>query len=302
MPLKGILPALVTPFSGDGRLDLQSTRRLVRYVLDAGVHGVFVAGSQGEFYALDDDERMRLAEAVVDEVAGRVPVCVGTGAITTEQTIRCTRRVAETGADAVSIITPFYIKPSASELVDHFRAIAESTDLPVLLYNNPARTGVCISPEVVRRLSPVDGIVGMKDSSGDLTLLSEYLTAGRPGFSVLVGRDSLIHAALIAGAHGAVASTANVAPGLVVEIYEAAIAGDHSRARAAQLRLNPLRKAFELGTFPVVIKEALNLLGMDVGTARAPVSALDEVRRVELAQILMEMGFEKAGYMRDVMR
>jgi 4-hydroxy-tetrahydrodipicolinate synthase len=290
--LEGIWPALVTPFAPDGRLDRQGIARLIRHVLDGGVHGVFAAGSQGEFYALSDDERVALAESVVDEVNGRVPVCVGTGAITTDQAMKCTRLVAAVGVDFVGIITPFFVKPSPDELEKHFRRIAESTDKPVLLYNNPARTGVTIPPLVVDRLRSVENIIGIKDSSGDLTLLGEYIAHSPPGFKVFVGTDTLILAALALGGHGAVSASANVAPDLVVQLYTAAASGDYELARTCQRKLSPLRRAFAMGTFPAVVKEAMEIIGIGVGLPRPPVGSLDKDKRRELALVLREMGYE----------
>jgi len=286
----GIIPAMVTPLNGDESLDELALRRLVNYLIAGGVHGLFAVGSQGEAYALTTEEKRRVLETVVDEVHGRVPVYAGTGAVTTSETIALTRMAEGVGVDAVSVITPYFISPSQEELYEHYVAVAACTHLPVILYPNPARTHVNLSPDLVARLSRIDNIVGIKDSTGDLTLTTEYIRRTEPGFSVLMGRDTLIYAALASGASGSIAATANVAPSLVVEIYEAFSAGDVERARQAQFRLAPLRLAFEMGTFPVVIKEALALIGVCSARAKAPVGPLPEARRQELRRILLEMG------------
>jgi len=288
--ISGVLPALVTPFSEAGALDTGRLQNLIRHVISGGVHGVFIAGSQGEFYALEDEERVELTRVTMNEANRRGVVCVGTGAITTRGAVRLTRIISELRPDALSVITPFFITPSEKELITHFRTVADNTDLPILLYNNPARTGVNISPRVVHDLASVDNIVGLKDSSGDLSLLAAFVEAGGENFSVLVGRDSLIFPALMLGASGAVASTANVVPSLVVGIFDAVQAGRFDRALVAQRRLNPLREAFELGTFPVVIKEALNMIGIPVGSTRAPIGPIVAARREELIHILQSMG------------
>jgi 4-hydroxy-tetrahydrodipicolinate synthase len=220
-----------------------------------------------------------------------VPVYVGTGAIGTRETIALTQMAEQVGADAVSVLTPFFIVPSPDELYEHYVAVAKATRLPVLLYTNPGRTGVPLSVDLASRLSKIDNIIGIKDSSGDFTLTAEYIRRiASDRFHVLAGRDTLIYATLVHGGAGSIAATANVAPRLIVEIYDAFIAGDLPRARAAQARLAPLRIAFDLGTFPVVIKEALALMGICSGRAKAPVKPMAEARRAELRQILKDLG------------
>ncbi len=288
---KGIIPAMVTPFDKQGKVNETVLRELVDYLVEAGVHGIFAIGSQGEFYALEKEEKKKVIETVVDQVNGKVSVYAGTGAITTKEAIALTKMAEEIGVDAVSIITPFYISPTQDELYEHYVNIARSTNLPVILYNNPGRTGgINLSVELVARLSKVDNIVGIKDSSGDMTLISEYIRNTDENFSVLAGKDTLIYATLLYGGKGAIAATANVAPKLVVEIYEAYMAGDIEKAKKAQMRLAPLRDAFSLGTFPVVIKDALELMGIHVGPTRAPVKSLKDKDKEKLKNILQQIG------------
>ena len=287
---KGIIPAMVTPFDGEGRINEAALRKLVDYLTEGGVHGLFPVGSQGEFYALDKEEKKKVIETVMDQAKGKVPVYAGTGAVTTKEVITLTKMAEDIGVDAVSVITPFFICPTQSELYDHYLAIAKSTSLPVVLYNNPGRTGVDLSVDVVARLSKVDNIVGIKDSSGDMTLTSEYIRNTGEDFSVLSGRDTLIYAILLYGGKGAIAATANVAPKLVVEIYEAYVRGNVEQARKAQAKLAPLRLAFSLGSFPVVIKDALELIGIEVGPARAPVKSLNLNNKEKLKSILRQLG------------
>jgi len=287
---KGIIPAMVTPFDKEGKINEAVLRRLVNFLIEAGVHGLFPVGSQGEFYALDREEKKKVMEIVVDEANKKVPVYAGTGAITTKESIYLTRMAEDIGVDAVSVITPFFISPDQNELYEHYLAIARSTNLPVLLYNNPGRTGVNLSADLVARLSEIDNIVGIKDSSGDMTLTSEYIRRTDDSFSVLSGRDTLIFGTLLHGGKGSIAATANVVPKLVVEIYEAYMRGDIERARQAQTELVPLRLAFNLGSFPVVIKDALKLIGIDAGSTRAPVKSLDEDKKEKLKKVLQQMG------------
>lgn len=290
---KGIIPAMVTPLTPDGKVNTEALRKLTDYLIEGGVHGLFPVGSQGEFYALTFDEKKKVVEVVVEETRGRVPVYVGTGTITTREAVALTKMAEAAGANAVSVITPFFIRPSESELLEFYTTIAKATRLPVLLYNNPGRTGVNLSADFVVRASRVENIVGIKDSSGDLTLTAEYIRRTDEKFSVLAGRDTLIYGTLCYGGKGAIAACANVAPKLIVEIYEAFMAGDMKRALSAQFRLAPLRLAFDLGTFPVVIKEALNLMGIDAGVGVPPVGGMDPKAKAELKEILKNMNLLK---------
>jgi len=290
LEVKGIIPAMATPMNDSEEIDEAGTRKLINYLIDSGVHGIFICGSQGESYALTEEEKKRIISIAVDEVNGRVPVYAGTGATTTKASIRLSKYAEDAGADAVTIVTPYFIKPSQNELYMHYRRIAESIDIPVLIYNNPGRTGVNLEAETVRRLAEIDNIVGIKDSSGDLTLTAQYIMECPKEFAVLAGRDSLILATLLYGGKGAVAATANVAPKLVVGIYESFIQGDLERARKLQFKLLPLRLAFNLGTFPAVVKEAMNILKRPSGPARSPVSSLPEDKRERLKSILKGIG------------
>ncbi len=287
---KGIIPAMVTPITGDGKINTEALRKLTNYLIEGGVHGLFPVGSQGEFYALTFEEKKKVLEVVVDETRGRVPVYAGTGAITTREAVALTKMAESVGASAVSVITPFFVHPSDAELLEYYTAVAKSTRLPVLLYNNPGRTGVNISADFVVKASKVDNIVGIKDSSGDLTLTAEYIRRTGETFSVLAGRDTLIYGTLCYGGKGAIAATANVAPKIIVEIYEAFMAGDMKRSLEAQFRLAPLRLAFDLGTFPVVIKEALTLIDIEAGVGIPPVGGMKPEAKAELKEILKNMG------------
>ncbi len=287
---KGIIPAMVTPFTSDGKINVSALRKLTNYLIEGGVHGLFPVGSQGEFYALTFDEKKKVIETVVEETRGRVPVYAGTGAITTREAIALTKMAEGAGVSAASVLTPFFIHPNENELFEFYSAIAKSTRLPLLLYNNPGRTGVSISANFAVRASKIDNIVGIKDSSGDLTLTAEYIRRTDSTFSVLAGRDTLIYGTLCYGGKGSIAATANVAPKILVEIYEAFKAGDMKRSLEAQFRLAPLRLAFDLGTFPVVIKEALNLIGIEAGVGVPPVGGIKPEAKEELKKILKEMG------------
>jgi 4-hydroxy-tetrahydrodipicolinate synthase len=288
---KGIIPAMVTPLDKRGKVNEKVLRQFIDYLIDGGSHGLFVVGTTGEFYGLSMEERNAVLDISVEQTGGRVPVYAGTGAITTKEVILLTRHAEEAKVDAVSVLTPMFVSPTQKELVNHFRAVAESTSLPVLLYNNPPKTGVNLAAATVQTLADIPNIVGIKDSSGDFTLSGEYirLTRGKD-FHVLLGRDTLIHAGLCYGGTGSIAACANVAPRIVADIYDKYVAGDIKGSLEAQFRLAPLRIAFSLGTFPAVIKESLALLGIDAGPCIEPVGPMTEEERAQLRKILVEMG------------
>ena len=289
LEVKGIIPAVATPMNGSEEVDEEGIRILINYLIDSGVHGIFVCGSQGESYALTEEEKKKIIEIAVDEVNGKVPVYAGTGMTTTKATIKLSMFAEDAGADAVTVITPYFIKPSQDELYMHYRRVAESINIPLLIYNNPGRTSVNLEAKTVKRLAEIENIVGIKDSSGDLTLTAQYIMETPSDFAVLSGKDSLILATLLYGGKGAVAATANVAPEIAVGIYESFIRGDLEKAKNLQFKLLSLRLAFNLGTFPVVVKEALRILGKPSGPARSPVSALSKEAKAKLKLIIEEL-------------
>src|SRR5437773_7112714 len=249
LSIRGIVPPVATPMRANEDLDLPRLRWFLDHLIESGVHGVFVLGTNSEFYALDEREKQEVIATAVAQVNHRVPVFAGTGAESTREAIRLTRMAEKEGADGVSVITPYFISPNQQEIFDHFRRVAESTALPVILYNNPSTCGgLKIDPDTVGRLAEVPNILGVKDSSGDLQNTQEYMRVVPDRFSVLQGRDTLIYQALIFGARGAVPATANIAARLVVDIYEAAMRGDHTAAKAAQQKLDPVRMSLTLGT------------------------------------------------------
>ncbi len=256
-------------------LDLPRLRWFLDHLISSGVHGVFVLGTNSEFYALDEKEKQQVIATAVEHVKGRVPVYAGTGAETTREAVRLTKMAEKEGADGVSVITPYFVLPNQQEIYDHYRRIAEATKLPVVLYNNPATCGgVKIEPETVGRLAQIPNILGVKDSSGDLTNTIEFMRVAPERFSVLMGRDTLIFSAMILGARGAVPATGNIAPKLLVEIYETFVRGDKVASQDAQRRLHPVRMALTLGTAPGGVKAALECLGLSIGPCRSPVAPL----------------------------
>jgi 4-hydroxy-tetrahydrodipicolinate synthase len=271
MQFHGIIVPAVTPMTASEDVDLVRLRTTLDRLLAAGVHGLFVLGTTGEFFALDPAEKQAIIAETVALAAKRVPVIAGTGAETTREAIRLTQMAEREGADAVAVITPYFISPTQQEMYDHFRRIAENTKLPVLLYANPSMTGgVRLSADTVARLSEVSNIVGMKDSTGDLEGLIELVRVTKPGFVVFQGRDTLIEPGLANGAVGAVPSMANIFPEIPVAIYDAHRRGDRAAAMAAQARFTQLKRAI-IGTAPGAVKVAMGLVGVPVGPSRSPI-------------------------------
>jgi 4-hydroxy-tetrahydrodipicolinate synthase len=293
--IKGVVPPLITPMDENEKLDTKALRNLIDYVIEGGVHGVFVLGSTGEFYGLDVDEKAKAVEVTMEQVDGRVPVYVGASAITTKECVKLAKLAKQNNAAAITVLTPMFITPNENELYKHFVTIAEAVDIPNILYNNPDRTGVNMSAGLVEKLADVPNIVGAKDTSGDMTLTSEYIRRTRDkGFSIMAGRDTMILATLVYGGTGCVAGTANVVPKIVVEIYDKFIAGDLKGALEAQYRLSLFRNAYSLGSFPVVPKDALNMMGVNVGHPIRPIEHMSEANQAKLKEILIKIGAMKA--------
>ncbi|MDP9877484.1 4-hydroxy-tetrahydrodipicolinate synthase [Variovorax boronicumulans] len=287
----GVVPAMATPFTADHRLDEARVGELIDSYIRAGVHGISVAGSQGEFFALERDEHIRLLELSMRAIDGRVPLYAGTGGATTRDAIALTQAAEALGADLALVITPYFVQPTQDELVAHYTAVARATKLPVMLYNNPPRTAVNVLPATLARcMQAADNIVGMKDSGGDLTQSIEYLlTTPRPAL-LFSGRDTIALSMMFHGAQGTISPAANVFPELMVRMYDALRAGRHDEALRVSNIFAPLRAAWAWGSFPVVIKEAMTLAGRSAGPTRPPVAALPEKVRADLRSVVERIG------------
>jgi 4-hydroxy-tetrahydrodipicolinate synthase len=251
---------------------------------------MFISGNAGEFYALSREEKLLLVRIARKTLGAEAPVIFGSGCVTTAETAALTRQAEAEGADVITVITPYLVKPSEDELYEHFAAVLRAAKLPVVLYNNPAVTGVPIPARVVERLLAFDNLAGIKDSSGDLALTLDFLRAGKDRLSVFSGRDGLILSTLIHGGSGAVSSVASACPELAVDIYREYRAGRIDAAGEAQMKLANLRQQFSLGTFPAVVKEMLAIRGFNPGVPRLPVKPLSPGNREILRQVLRELG------------
>lgn len=272
---KGIITPIVTPINRDKEesLNIEAMEQLVDHLIARGVSGIFPLGSNGEFHVLDTKEKLQFTKAVIDHVNKRVPVYVGTGACSTKETIYLSQQAEAMGADALSVITPYFLKPTDEELIQHYTAVAESVTIPIILYNIPKATGINLSADVLKVLTEVANIQGIKDSSGDLDNLKGYLEAVKgTQVNVLVGSDSKILAGYQLGATGAIAGTSNLITDILVDLDKAFNEGRMQEAEKLQLEIEELRKVLPLGTVPSILKRSIELAGIaEVGPARQPV-------------------------------
>lgn len=270
--IKGIITPIITPMNEDETINEKELRNQVNRQIESGIHGIFPFGTNGEGYILSEAEKELVLSIVIDEVKGRVPVYAGTGCVGTKDTIRQSLMGKSLGADVLSIITPSFASASQNELYEHFSTVAKAVDLPIVLYNIPARTGNAIAPDTIGKLSKIDNIVGAKDSSGNFDNMLQYIekTRQRKDFAILSGNDSLILWNLLAGGTGGIAGCANVYPKNMAAIYERFIAGDIDGARQAQDAIRSFRDCFKFGNPNTIIKTAVALMGYPVGKCRAP--------------------------------
>ena len=288
--IKGIIPPIVTPMNEDESVNEKELRNQVNRQIKGGIHGLFPFGTNGEGYILNEKEKEEVLSIVIDETKGRVPVYAGTGCISTKDTIRQSQMAESLGADVLSIITPSFAAASQNELYDHYKAVAEAVDMPIVLYNIPARTGNALAPATVAKLSKIPNIVGAKDSSGNFDNMLQYIEQTRDSkdFAVLSGNDSLILWNLLAGGTGGIAGCANVFPEVMASIYNYFAAGDLENARKAQDSIRSFRGCFKYGNPNTIVKTAVNLLGYPGGKCRAPFNQVPEEGIEALKKVLAE--------------
>lgn len=277
--IKGVVVPILTPIDERELIDEQKLREQVDYVIEGGVLGILAFGSNGEFYVIEEEEMERGLKIMVDQAAGRVPVYFGIGAISTTKCCRLAKMAEANGAAGVSILQPMFLKPTEAELYLHFKTIAEAVpEMPVLLYNNPGRVNYTLSVNLVARLAAeVENIVGMKDTSGDITLTAEFIrTTRHVNFKVFGGKDTLLYASMCHGAVGGVCTAANFMPELITDVYNKYVAGDLAGSLEAQFKLNPVRLSMDGASFPVAAKDMANLRGRGIGKPYAPNLATPE--------------------------
>lgn len=286
--LQGIIPAMITPLTWEQDINEKALRQLTNRFIRSGVHALFALGTNGEFFSLNADQRLKVASIVIEEAAGRLPVMIGTGAPSTRETAYLSRKSEELGADYLSIITPYFNHLKQSEVIDHYKHIADTVSIPIILYNIPARTGINLDPATVKELAMIPNITGIKDSSGDFDNILAYIEQTRDmDFSVYAGTDSLILKTLIAGGEGAIAATANALPELVVSIHRFWQDGNLDAARAAQKKLEAIRNFSAKFSLPAAYKAAVELLGIPAGPPVLPVQPLNPSEKTQLKELLI---------------
>jgi 4-hydroxy-tetrahydrodipicolinate synthase len=288
--IKGSLVAIVSPMHDDGSLDFDAYRRLIDWHVAEGTSAIVAVGTTGESPTVTPNEHGELIKVAVEAAAGRIPVIAGTGGNSTAEAIELTRHAKHVGADATLQVVPYYNKPTQEGLYQHFRKIAETVDLPVILYNVPSRTVADMSTETTVRLAQVPGIVGLKDATGDLARGAQLLKYLPPGFALYSGNDDSALALMLLGGHGVISVTANVAPRQMSEMCAAALAGDLKRARRLNAELLPLHFKLFVEPNPVPAKWALAKAGRIDGGIRLPLVPLSKQNEAIVQGALQEAG------------
>jgi 4-hydroxy-tetrahydrodipicolinate synthase len=288
-----VIPALVTPFTDDGKqVDEKRLRALVRYVLEKGATGVVPCGTTGEFQNLTVEERKLVSKIVIEEVKGRVPVIVGTGCSSTDLTVEMTEHAKDAGADAALIVTPYYHKPALRGIYEHYRIVAETVNLPIMLYNIPQVTGVQLPWQVVEDLAEIPNIVGVKDSSGELRYILALIEKTSPKLSIMCGHDEVVLPALAAGCSGMILASANIIPDVWRELYDSFQRGELQKAREIQLKVQKFCRVI-VKSGSVGPKAAMDMIGVKVGPVRLPLTQGGELTYEDREELRIDL--EKLG-------
>ena len=286
--IEGVLPALITPFTKDNRVDKDGIRRNIEFLIDGGVSGVVPCGTTGEAATLSIKEHENVIEYSVE--FSSVPVVAGTGSNNTTEAFELTKFAQDAGADAALLITPYYNKPNDSGMLKHFMTIAEGVDIPIIIYNVPSRTGINLKPELTAKLAKISNIVGIKEASGSLDQVTRIIELTKDeDFAVLSGDDGLTLPILSIGGTGVISVVANVAPKIVVAMVEAFQNGEQEKARELHLALAPLIRAMFLETNPIPVKKAVELMGLPAGNLRLPLASISTDNEKKLKAALNDL-------------
>jgi 4-hydroxy-tetrahydrodipicolinate synthase len=278
--------AMVTPFDHKGNIDFSKTTQLINYLIDNGTDSLVVAGTTGESPTLTKEEKVALFRHVVKAVNGRIPVIAGTGSNNTHASIELTKKAAEAGVDAIMLVAPYYNKPSQEGLYQHFKAIADSTSLHVMLYNIPGRSSVNIDPDTIVRLSGVENITAVKEAGGNLDAMTEIISNTPDDFSLYSGDDGLTLPIMSIGGKGIVSVASHVIGNEMQQMIKDFVEGNVSAAAKAHQKLLPVMKGLFTSPSPTPVKTALQMKGLDVGSVRLPLIPLSEAERTKLSQLL----------------
>ena len=289
--LRGIFPATISAFGKDGRFDPEAMRKIVAHQIGAGVHGLYICGGTGEGLLMTVEERQEALEAVLEEVDGRAAVITHVGAFSTEDTVTLARHASRTKADAIAALPPaWFYKPDDEGLLRYYAEVVDASQLPLLVYNIPQRTGIAMTEGLFERLLKLDNIIGMKDSSGDIFSLGHFLAIGSNPV-IFEGDDAVLLPALLAGASGGIGGSYNVMPDLFVELWEAVQAKDTDAAAATQLRINEIIRALMVVDTFGGIKQTLAWMGLECGQPRTPMRPLTADETGTLRRSLESVGF-----------
>ncbi len=284
--IQGSLVALVTPMTADNQLDWDALKKLVEFHIEKGTHGIVAMGTTGESATLNVDEHLQVVQAVVDQVAGRVPVIAGTGANSTSEAVELTQSAKSIGVDACLLVVPYYNKPTQEGLYRHFSHIADSVDIPQILYNVPGRTITDMTNETVLRLANHHQIVGIKDATGDMVRGEALIQAAPEGFVVYSGDDLTAYELMLRGAKGNISVTANVVPDLMSELCTLALSEQREAVEALQARLLPLHESLFTESNPIPVKWALAQMGLINEGIRLPLTPLSEAYQPPLVDVM----------------
>lgn len=288
--IQGSLVALVTPMQPNGDLDYAALRRLVDWHIEQGTQGIVAVGTTGESATLDEVEHIKVIEEVVNRAAGRVPVIAGTGANATAEAISLTRSAKAVGADACLLVTPYYNKPTQEGLYQHFRAIAESVDIPQILYNVPGRTACDMRPETIGRLAPIGNITGVKEATGDLKRVAQLRELCGPDFALYSGDDASSREFLALGGHGVISVTANLTPKIMAAMVKAAMGGDQAKAERLDAEMALLHQRLFVEANPIPVKWALAQMGLIPEGIRLPLTWLSAEARPGVREAMVQAG------------
>jgi len=291
----GVGTALVTPFTKTGGLDEPAVRRLGRRQIDAGIHFLVPCGTTGENPTLTLAERIRIVEILVDEAGGRIPVLAGAGGYDTKEIIHLADEMRQAGATGLLSVTPYYNKPTQEGLYQHFRAIAESTPLPIVVYNVPGRTGVNLEPATLARLATIPSIVGVKEASGNITQMCEICNAAPADFLVLSGDDAITLPLMAIGGRGIISVASNEIPAEMVQMVEAAERGDFAAARAVHKRILPLMQINFIEANPVPVKAAMAAMGLIEEAYRLPMCSPRPESKEKILKVLRGLDLLKGA-------
>lgn len=287
---RGIITALLTPFHTDGSLDLTTLQTRIAWQLERSIQGLLVGGVSGEYVNLTPEERRQVVRATLAAVGGRVPVIAGVLEPNTHQAIAAAKEFEVLGVQALLVLTPYHNLPSPAGILGHFRSVHDGTTLPILLYNNPGRTGIDMDLSLQEELAGLPRVVGVKECRREMAVVSEQIRRARPGFAVLSGEDDLALPTFVLGGAGAILTGGNILPDLFLDIFHLVQRGEVAKAVELHHRMMPLIQAIYTKNHPYPLKEAMALAGMPVGPARPPLQPMDDGQRAAVRAALSDLG------------